>query len=255
MLTKGQIIEVVSEVTAESSLMPGMSVNNKTTSSSKLEVKEISENSFSLTSTTTHLKMDMDMMGQNTSYDSDKKEDQDSDIGKAMAGSLNVPENVTLDIFTGKEVKTNKADDKLAAPGNNSNALTGIFASAGSGGAAMASNAFLVIPANTPIGGSWTDSTGDKDNKSVRVFTLKSMDGNTATVSLQETSGGTTKIDYQGMEMQMSNTTKTTGDIISDITTGRVSSRTTKSEISGSMQIMGQDMPITASATTTTTYK
>jgi hypothetical protein len=40
-----------------------------------------------------------------------------------------------------------------------------------------------------------------------------------------------------------------------DISTGLVKKRTNVADITGSIQMMGQDMPISAKATTTSTYK
>ena len=57
------------------------------------------------------------------------------------------------------------------------------------------------------------------------------------------------------MEFEVKSETKTNGEIVTDIATGLVKKRTNVAEITGSIQMMGQDMPISARATTTSIYK
>jgi len=116
------------------------------------------------------------------------------------------------------------------------------------------SSAFQLIPEGKKVGDSWSDSTITKDSKVVRNFTLKNIDANIATIGLVATGNLTTKLEVQGMEIEMKSNTTTTGDIITDITTGRVKKKTSVTEINGSMQLMGQDMPVTAKATSSNIY-
>jgi len=47
----------------------------------------------------------------------------------------------------------------------------------------------------------------------------------------------------------MNSTTQSSADIITDITTGLVKKRSTVASISGSFQVMGQSIPLTAKVT------
>ena len=69
------------------------------------------------------------------------------------------------------------------------------------------------------------------------------------------TSNAANKFDFQGMEIEIKTETKTKGEIIADITTGIVKKRTGTSDITGSLPMMGQDMPISAKVTTSSIYK
>lgn len=248
-ITTGQKISVISDISADASMM-GMNFSNKANSNNTLEVKNITDRSFILTNTVTHLKMDVDMMGQSTSYDSDKKEDRDSDIGKTVSETMNKPEDVTLDILTGKEIKP--ASPEKEAPGNDASGMMGMFASGS--GASIVTNAFLPV-AEAKVGATWTDSTVTKEQKTISIYTVKSIDGKNATISLEETATSNGEIEVQGNKMQMNTNTKTTGEIVTDISTGLVSSRNTKSEVTGNVQIMGQEVPVSVTMTATATYK
>jgi hypothetical protein len=57
------------------------------------------------------------------------------------------------------------------------------------------------------------------------------------------------------MEFNIKSETKTKGEIITDISTGMAKKRTSVADITGSIPMMGQDMPISAKVTTTTVYK
>jgi hypothetical protein len=57
------------------------------------------------------------------------------------------------------------------------------------------------------------------------------------------------------MEITIKTETKTNGEIVTDISTGLVKKRTSVADITGSIPMMGQDMPISAKATSTSIYK
>ena len=111
-LTIGQKITVQSSISIESSLAPGMDVTNNSTSENILEVKSSTDKNYTIGSTLTKIKVNMDMMGQATTYDSEKKEDQESEMGKAFAEKLNKPTDVILDINTGKASVEKKIEEK-----------------------------------------------------------------------------------------------------------------------------------------------
>ena len=253
-LNNGQKILVESSITMEINMSPGMDMTGNTNSASTLEVKSGTDSSYMISNTLTKLKLNMDGMGQSNSYDSEKKEDQETEIGKGVADKLNKPIDVAISKLTGKnlpDTKNNKkkSDDQSTGTGG----LLGMFS--GNAEDAAVSEAFALIPQGKKIGDTWTDSTIEKNNKVVRVYTLKSITDKEALIQLDIVIDATTTIEQQGMSMDFTSTTKTKADITTDITTGLVKTRTAQSDISGSIQVMGQSMPITAKTTTTSTYK
>ncbi len=250
----GQKIVAESSISMEASLSPGMDVVNKTTSQNTLEVKSSTDKNYTITSTLTKLKVDMEMMGQATNYDSEKKEDQESEVGKNFASTLNKPQDLVIDNATGRDMTEKKEETKKEPTESNpAQGLLSMFADNSSDG--PVTSAFELIPFGKNIGDNWSDSSIDKDAKVVRTYTLKSVVDKEATIQLDVVMDATHTFELQGISMEFTSTTKTTGEIITDITTALVKKRTTLSTITGHIQLMGQEVPITAKANSTITYK
>ena len=254
-LTIGQKITVQSSISIESSLAPGMDVTNNSTSENILEVKSSTDKNYTIGSTLTKIKVNMDMMGQATTYDSEKKEDQESEMGKAFAEKLNKPTDVILDINTGKASVEKKIEEKKN-PGDG-DPMQGLLKILGDNGGddAVVTGAFEIVPQGKNTGDNWSDSTVEKNMKVVRTYTLKSVTGKEAVIQLNMVMDAASTLSTQGMEVEFNSTTKTTGEIITDIETGLVKKKTTQADISGSFQLMGQAVPISAKANSTITYK
>ncbi|MCX6314940.1 MAG: DUF6263 family protein [Sphingobacteriales bacterium] len=214
-LSAGQKIIMANSISMETS-MSGMDINNTSSAEYSVEVKSVAENNYAITSTLTKMKVNMDMMGQTTSYDSEKKEDQNSDIDP-MQGMMQM------------------------------------FGSGGDDG--VVNSAFELIPVGIKIGGAWSDSSIDKALKMVRHFTLVSITGNEAAIKMTSVIDAVNTMEVQGMQMDMNSTTQSSADIITDITTGLVKKRSTVASISGSFQVMGQSIPLTAKVTSNSTIQ
>jgi len=247
-LSAGQKIIMANTISMETS-MSGMDINNASSAEYSVEVKSVSENNYAITSTLTKMKVNMDMMGQTTSYDSEKKEDQNSDIGKSFADRLNKSTELLLDNSTGKATGTTaKKESKNDAPV--ADPMQGMMQMFGSGGDdGVVNSAFELIPVGIKIGDNWSDSSIDKALKMVRHFTLVSITGNEAAIKMTSVIDAVNTMEVQGMQMDMNSTTQSSADIITDITTGLVKKRSTVASISGSFQVMGQSIPLTAKVT------
>jgi len=119
---------------------------------------------------------------------------------------------------------------------------------------AIVSGAFELIPVGKSVGDKWSDTTDSKDMKVIRTYTLKSITGNEAVIQLDVQTKAVNMLNFQEMEFEIKSDTKTTGEIITDVSTGLVKKRTSSSDITGSLQMMGQDMPISAKASSTLLY-
>jgi len=231
-----------------------MELTSNSTSANTLEVKNSTAKNYTISNTLTKLKVNMNMMGQPTNYDSEKKEDNNSDMAKAFDEKMNKPVNTTVDNTTGIAVMAESPERKVEPDEENPmSGLLNMFAE--STDDAVVSGAFELMPAGRSIGDSWSDSTVEKEQKTVRKYTLKSVTGNEALLQLDFVTIAATKVDVQGTEIEFKSNSKTTGEITTDITTGQVRKKSTTSDITGSFQLMGQDVPITAKAITSSTYK
>lgn len=253
-LNNGQKIISASNITVDADLSMGMTLNSSYATENVLEVKSNTDKTYNLSSTLTKLKVDFDMMGQAINYDSEKKQEPTSEIEKSFAEKLNKPVDVILDNTTGKATLSQKKENPEGMDTENPvNGMLNVFSE--SSDDAVVSGAFELIPAGKTIGDNWTDTIKEKDASTIRTYTLKSITGNEALLLLDMTITAKNKMEMQGMEFEFKSTTKTTGEITTDTQTGQVKNKTTKSKITGSIQMMGQDVPISATVNSTATYK
>lgn len=254
-LSNGQKIQVESSTNIQASFGMGMELTSNSTAINSLQVKNATDKNYTVSNTLTKLKVDMNMMGQANSYDSENKSGNSSDMAKIFDERLNKTNDVDIDNNSGqplgqKKITRKKGDDE---GGNPAEDLLKMFSNTSDD--AIVSGAFEIIPAGRSVGDKWSDSTVEKDMKTVRTYTLKSMNGNEAVIQVDVVTKAVNMVNFQEMEFEVKTNAVTTGEIITDPATGIVKKRTNSSDISGSLQMMGQDMPISAKSTSTTTYR
>ena len=254
-LVNGQKIIIESNTDIQASLTMGMELTSSSATVNALEVKNSTTNNYNISNALTKMKVSMNMMGQSNSYNSDNKEGNNEEMAKIFDEKMNKQVDVLVDNKTGaasiEKKKVKKADDTDDA--DPTAGLMKMFAD--NSDEAIVAGAFEIVPKGKSIGDSWADTTSAKDMKMIRTNTLKSINGNEAVIQSVIVSTGTNKLNFQEMEFEVKSETKTNGDIVMDISTGLVKKRTSIADITGSIQMMGQDMPISAKATTTSTYK
>ena len=254
-LVNGQKIIIESNTDIQASLTMGMELTSSSATVNALEVKNSTTNNYNISNALTKMKVSMNMMGQSNSYNSDNKEGNNEEMAKIFDEKMNKQVDVLVDNKTGaasiEKKKVKKADDTEDA--DPTAGLMKMFAD--NSDEAIVAGAFEMIPKGKSVGDSWADTTSAKDMKMIRTNTLKSINGNEAVIQSVIVSTGTNKLNFQEMEFEVKSETKTNGDIVMDISTGLVKKRTSIADITGSIQMMGQDMPISAKATTISTYK
>ena len=254
-LSNGQKIVVETNTDVQASLTMGMELTSSSATVNSLEVKNSTPNNYTISNALTKMKVNMNMMGQSNTYNSDNKEGNNEDMSKIFDEKMNKQIVVLLDNKTGAAT-TEKKKDKKADDVDNADPTAGLMKMfADNSDEAIVAGAFEIVPTGKSIGDSWADSTSDKDTKMVRTYTLKSITGNEAMIASVIVATGKNKLNFQEMEFEVKSETKTNGEIVMDKSTGQVKKRTNVADITGSIQMMGQDMPISAKATTTSTYK
>lgn len=254
-LSRGQKILVTTTVFINTNMAPGMEATSSSTSENSLEVKQATDKFYILNSILTKLKLNAEMPGNSTAYDSEKKGDNDSEIGKSLSEKLNKVTEITIDNATGKALNTIKSDPKIGM--DESNPMQSMMQMFGdnSSDEAIVSGAFQLIPQGKKVGDSWSDSVNEKNMKVMRNYTFRSREDSGAMVQLRTTIESTGTMEAMGMNMDVNTITQTTSDILVDIATGIVKRKTTDANITGSFQLMGQSVPISAKATTTSIYR
>ena len=115
---------------------------------------------------------------------------------------------------------------------------------------------FLVIPKNKKIGDTWTEFDSTKTDKTTSVYSLASMNKDSAKITFTSTKITSTTFEAQGMQMNIELETKSAGEITVEPKNGHVNKRTSNLDTTGTVEVMGQTTPITMKGTaiTTVTY-
>src|SRR5450432_1779931 len=161
-LPKGQKYLVENKISTQNTQeVQGQSIESKADfqSSYNIEVKDVKDNNYNLTNTIKTVKVTASTMGQDLSFDSDKKEDLDGENGSELKKYLNQPKDITID-KSGKVINS-KQDTVTAAPAqpNMISMLMKQLIGDPEEGGYGASMAFEPLPKNAKVGTRWADSS------------------------------------------------------------------------------------------------
>jgi hypothetical protein len=258
-LSKGQKYLVENKISTQNTQeVQGQSIESKAdfSSSYNIEVREVKDNNYNLTNTIKTVKVNASAMGQDISFDSDKKEDLDSENGNELKKYINQPKDITID-KSGKVVTTKKPDTSTAQA-TQANMITMIMKQMVGDpeeGGYGANLAFEALPENAKIGTTWADSSSSDGISKVTNYTIKEINGNKATIVLEGTLITDIKSEMQGMEVTTKTKGKFSGEDIVDIETGVIQQRTSIMDATGIIGVMGQEIPNTTKVTSATTVK
>ena len=226
-----------------------METNMKMSTTVTMEVSDVTATTFHLNNTITKILMNMSMMGQDITFDSDKKEDLDGPLGSQFKDYFNKPFAVTMEksgkIIVAKKDTLNKEMNPL---------MVQAFGDAEAQGYGSES-AFQPLPPNLKVGSTWTRNTNTSHAKTITNYTVKSITGDFATLETDGTLTVEMEMEQQGMEMTTKMKGKITGSEVVNIKTGVIQSNTTTVRSEGSVEVMGQEIPTTSTSTTKTTVK
>lgn len=255
-LSKGQKIQIDNEIkTISNQEMMGQSM--EITSDARMvyavEVKGKKPHSYLISTTLTRVISSGSVMGKEMKFDSDKKEDLESEAGKAFKDQLNVGMDAEFDESARVINAVNK--DTAASTGNQMMDMMKKFAGASGAELNGASAAFIIIPSGKKVGDTWTDSLITEAVKTYTSYTFKELNGNNATIISTGKQFTKMKVEQQGMEINISmDGTVSTAGII-DISTGLVKQKTTTINGTSTTEVMGQSIPGTTKVTTITIVK
>ncbi len=243
--------------TIGSSEMMGQTMQStaEVTSTYRIEVKSIKDNNINFINAFTGLKMNMKVMENDMSFDSEKKEDMDGDIGKNFKDILNQPKEVVMD-KAGNVIVANKTDSASQTTSENPAMIAmqqmgGDPAEQGYG----ATMTFEAIPSNVKVGSSWTDSSTTGGITKITHYVVKEINGNEGKLTLNGTIAGEVKTEMQGMEIQTKTTGNFTGEEIVGLKTGIIKQNNTSTDAKGTISVMGQEIPTSSKITSVTTVK
>ncbi len=256
-LQKGQQITITTTMNQDVDMTAmGMQMKNATTSTGQVMIKDSNKDNFITTYKLSKLNLLVDVMGQETKYDSEKPEDKDTDVGKSMAEKIGKEVTVIVNKNTGKaslEAAPVNSPERQDDP----NPMGGLMNAFGSvTEEANVETVFFLVPTGKKVGESWVDSSSSTDKmKDVRTYTLKSLQNGIADVNLASVMQGSSTTEVQGMAMEISMNMKTDGQILVDTNTSLVKKRSTTANLNGNIEMMGQSIPMTSKAVVTVEYK
>jgi hypothetical protein len=255
-LNKGQKFSVENKITAVSNQeIMGQSMESKAdiNTLSTIEVKEVKDNNFDLINNILRMKASMNAMGQDMGFDSDKKEDLESDKGPDLRNIINHPKSVTID-KSGKVISGKKTEAK-SDPQDMTGMLTKLLGDNPNDDGYGVSMIFLTLPKNVAVGYSWVDSSSKEGIKKSTTYTVKEIKGSEAVISFTGTTETNTKSEMQGVEVTSNIKGSLKGEETVDTTTGVLKTKNTNIESSGTLSAQGMDIPMTTKITSSISVK
>ncbi len=255
---KGQKLEMISKVNSTVTMeMMGQTMDTKidATITRMFDVEDVSGSATTIEHKMKRMQMNMEApMAGAQSFDSENEKDMKGDAGKAMEKALKNKYSMTVD--AGGKITSVKADDdnpnkEVKVDGNDM--MSGTMAGVVSGMELPKSgdlSEFKILPeAGAAKGDTWTDTTGGKKSM------YKVTDVTDALVLIDYTEEGKTEKTQKanGMELKISTKDNTTGKITLDKKTGLLKEKTGITSSQGTMEVMGQEVPMSTKTTKTIT--
>ena len=253
-VSKGQKLEAVNNSKMIMNMeMAGQSLayNMESVSTATVELKDVDKDGFVFTNTTKRMTMHMEGLGQDVSFDSDKKEDMDGEMGKAIKENIGKEQQIQVD-KNGKIVKMDT--DTTAGAGGGVGQMMNMT------GTLMKGQPYpmlLPFPGHVlKTGDLWTDSTGSPETvKMVMHYTVKSMSKDEIVLTYTGRLAKKGTLEQQGMQFDLDMGGDIKGEATYETATGLVKTSTSSSDIKGTLGIMGQSAPMTMTVTAGITAK
>lgn len=228
--------------------MAGGEMKITTGSTATVTVTGSDNDNIKASSVITRMTMTQEGGGQTSSFDSDNKEDLKGEMGESLAKDLNKPADVLIDKKTGavKSASPEKPEDKEDNP------LSDLMGG-GSSTTSAVGPAFFAIPAGKKAGDKWADSTSAAGLKSVMNYELQSVKDGIATVLVKTKKSGTLSKEAQGMQIDVTISSDETSTVTLNAATGIIKKSETATTAQGTLDMMGQSLPISITSTTTAT--
>jgi hypothetical protein len=239
-------VENTVKVNSSAEVMGQTMENNVDTKNTTLyEIKGNGQEGISLQSTITTMTVTASAMGQEMSFDSEKK-DNSGPMADMLAPRINKPRSITLDT-KGTIVKQDEIEE------SGQGAMMGL-------GDANTTTTDLFIPAlvdrELKVGDSFTDvGTVKKEKYNSRdsgTYKITAIENGVASISYTGTQVIVATIEQMGMEMTTNSNNTVKAEMQVDVTTGLVLAKATVIESTVSIDAAGMTIPATGKTVLTT---
>ena len=244
-LTKGQLIETTLQSDQTMDLGSGMEMKSDVSSAYTLTVADIiSDSLYQVFASFASIKATAVGMGQNQEYDSETGEGKDTELGKAFHDKIGRIDTVILNKLTARLVVEN---DGMAA--NPITALQNQTLELGS----VIENLFFILPPGKNAKDKWLVKSDLNGIDSDTEYELLSLSENIAAVNFKTGVNGTSKMEMEGMTVNVTTNGTISGTLKVDVTTGVIQQKVLDSDLKSSMELMGQTMEMSVKGKTTVT--
>ncbi len=226
-----------------------MDIPISTSVTSLLEVKNSVSGGYEMSNTNTKFVMSISAMGQDMSYDSDKKEDRDGPMGKELNNLIGKPGLFTINDI-GKIIKTEAGPEDGAKNAGSSNPMLSMMNLSATATGSPLVNLFINDAMLQP-GQSFTDSTRSEKTKTSFVYTLTGVKDGIVSFAISGEATATIEQEMQGMQTVTNTTTKSTGEMLVSTATGLLIKKTLINNITGTVEVAGMSIPLTGKMTNT----
>ena len=262
---KGEKIEVSSKtksLISQEAMGQKIEFNIERDITEVFEILDVNADQSKVNHTIKRIVLTMDGMGQKQTFDSDKKDTVDGKTVSPLEDALIKKYEATIDkqgtITTVKNTTPESAKPAEASADMIVNLLKllGPTIQLPTQPVKGEATLFKIMPAKD-IGKneSWTDSTITTDGKEISTYTLKDITYTEILIDYTTQSNTSVKGEMMGMETTTNLSNKTKGSIIVDKTSGIIKQKNGTTESNGTVDIMGQSVPLTATSTTSINVK
>ncbi|MEP6746942.1 MAG: DUF6263 family protein [Bacteroidota bacterium] len=240
---KGQKLETITTTKMSMEVM-GQNMDNESSLTAAVEVKDVNADSYLFTNIIKRMQIKVSGMGQDVSFDSDKKEDMDGQIGQTLKDHIGTVQEIQVD----KQGKVSGLTDTTRKAGG----MADMMSMTGDMTKGQPYPMLIQLPAKAvKPGDTWTDSSGTPATmKTVYTYTLKNISADGAVVSYTGTMAKSGTVSQNGMDIQMDMNGTTKGESTYETGSGLLKTSTGTLDMKGTMGIMGQNAPITATIST-----
>lgn len=208
-----------------------------------MEIADFAGDRYTIKSTLSSVRMKANMMGQEFNYDSDDPSSSGGPLSVGVADIVGKQTTIVVD-NSGRPVEEEKEKKSEVS------SLVNQFGSADY----MVKSVVIALPSNLKVGDTWNVSDPETAPVANNItYTVKSIDGNVATLAFTGTTKSKTTVENSGMEIHTNSSGKVEGEVTVDKSTGLVKGNKSTSESTGSVEMMGQEFPLQANMASETT--
>lgn len=248
----GQKLEVVTTSNTTTEMMMGESASTATTTE-LYEVKSTADAGTTVERSMKKLKLNLSIMGQEKSIDSDNPEDLKGMIGEPIKDLLNTKNEFVID-GNGLIIAAKDAEKKSGG-----NDMMGMFLQGmnmGSGLAKGSKSFFASLPAyEVGKGDSWKDTTDMGGTSTVTTYSVKDITDTEVLLDFVSAGNIDSKQEMMGMSVSVKGTVKSNGTVIVDKATGLPKQKNITSVTDSAATVSGQEMNTKATTTAVITVK